>query len=93
MTEWRMKEWNNWRSFEGFEQLKKRISKETKYKNTRTEWTANLQMNSNKLKANEADVVVVVGDVDFLFPDIDSLTIQNERSNIVVLILLVLMLW
>ena len=51
-------------------------------------------MNSNKLKANEADVVVVVvvvGDVDFLFPDIDSLTIQNERSNIVVLILLVLM--
>ena len=50
-------------------------------------------MNSNKIKANEADVVVVVvvGDVDFLFPDIDSLTIQNERSNIVVLILLVLM--
>ena len=49
-------------------------------------------MNSNKLKANEADVVVVVvGGVDFLFPDIDSLTIQNERSNIVVLILLVLM--
>ena len=63
---------------EGMEQLKKlwkiwttekRISKQSKYKSTRTEWTANLQMNSNKLKANEADVVVVVvvGDVDFYF--------------------------
>jgi hypothetical protein len=35
-----------------------------------------LQTNSNELKSS---CLVVVGDVDFLFPDIDSLTIQSER--------------